>query len=125
MGGRPFPMLGQYGFLRFEEDLGLIDIGFIGYPFMWNNNRASQANVQIRLDKGTDDSTWRLLFPKATIFHLTALGSDHRPILLETILSLSSHPKPFRFEYMWSREPSFVDVIHKAGSISVNGSPVF
>lgn len=53
----------------------LIDLGFICHPFTWNNKRIGKTNIQERLDQSFVNSDWRLLYPSATITHLTALHS--------------------------------------------------
>lgn len=114
LGGIPFSSGSVCKFRKLVDDLGLTDLGFVGYPYTWTNRRASRANIQERLDRGFANSSWRLLYPEASIHHLTAYHSDHRPILLLTDSLHSSSPKPFRFESMWLREPSVGLVISQA-----------
>lgn len=93
---------------------GLIDLGFDGNPYTWNNKRIGRANICERLDKGFANGQWRILFPNASVSHLLAFNSDHRPILLTTNPHPYSRPKPFRFEAMWVRDPTTAVVIENA-----------
>lgn len=110
---------------NFVDDKGLIDLRFNGSVFTWNNKRASKANIQIRLDRGIINASWKLLFPFASITYFTALASDdHRPLLLDTLMSYSSRPKPFRFEEMWLRDSSISKTILNAWSLGDKLEPI-
>lgn len=71
------------------------------------------------------NSVWRLLFPRATITHLTALISNHRPRLLKSNRNPHSHPKLLLFGIMWIRDYTFFDVIQEACNLNTNGSTLF
>lgn len=59
------------GFQRMINQNGFIDLGYKGHAFTWNNKRIGKANICERLDRGFSNSQWRLIFPKATLSHLT------------------------------------------------------
>ena len=42
---------------------GLIDLGFTGNMFTWNNGRGGDDFVQLRLDRACTTVEWRSLFP--------------------------------------------------------------
>ena len=65
------------------------------------------------------------MFPKAGIRHLVASNSDHKPILLDTHLENNRGRRPFRFEAMWARDESSIDVMEKAWWMTVEGSQNF
>lgn len=90
MGGRPFTSGSTYRFKRFIDDVVLIDVGYVGFPFTWNNHQAGRANIQDRLDKGFENSAWQTLFLNATIHCVQGLSSYHKPLLLSKSFSL--HP---------------------------------
>lgn len=77
------------------DDNALIDLGFVGYNYTWNNRKNGKENIQKRLDRGNAD--WITTFPNATITYLLALTSDHKPILIQTNPAESNLPKPFMF----------------------------
>ncbi|KAL5776412.1 hypothetical protein ACOSP7_009338 [Xanthoceras sorbifolium] len=95
-------------FRRCLDDCELHDLGFTGPPFTWCNGRQTADFIQARLDRFVCDSGWRQFFPFTTVHHLDFWGSDHRPILMDT-LGASSHDrgtnprdsKRFMFEEFW------------------------
>lgn len=113
-GGKPFSSGSTCKFRRFVDLAGLLDLGYVGYPFTWNNMRVGKSNIQERLDRGFCTSTWRIQFPHASIHHLPAYNSDHKPLLLHTRLPTPSRPKPFRFEEMWIRDSTVGHIISHA-----------
>lgn len=66
--------------------------------------------------------SWRLAYPKATVSHLSAINSDHAPILLDTCPVDSFAHRPFRFEAVWLRDEGCKPVIESAWNKEVHGS---
>uniref|UniRef100_A0A803MIE9 CCHC-type domain-containing protein n=1 Tax=Chenopodium quinoa TaxID=63459 RepID=A0A803MIE9_CHEQI len=60
----------------------LVDLGFIGYQFTWNNNQGGVDNLQERLDRFTANDEWKEMFAGAFVTHLEKRKSDHLPLLL-------------------------------------------
>ncbi|KAF7149622.1 hypothetical protein RHSIM_Rhsim02G0229500 [Rhododendron simsii] len=90
-------------FNDFLNDCALIDLGFKGQQFTWRNNRVGADAVLERLDKAYTNLVGREAFPQAMVFHESAIGSDHCPIILSLEEPLKVH-RPFRFESMWTTE---------------------
>jgi hypothetical protein len=80
------------------DHFGMIDVGFAGNPFTWNNNKKGLENIKERLDIGLASPSWVHLHPEFSLVHLPAHNSDHNPITLNTNTSSSFLPRPFRFE---------------------------
>lgn len=110
-GGRAVSSSSTEGFRQFLNLFGLIDLGFTGHPFTWNNRRRGAANIQERLDRSFANAQWKILFPQASIVHLTAIHLDHKPLLFNSNPNPYPLPKPFRFETMWIDHPDTIHVI--------------
>ena len=68
---------------------------------------------------------WRIKFPKAAVYHLGAVNSDHCPLLIDSSPSDTYSPRPFRFEEVWIKDPRCFSVINEAWKKEVFGSPCF
>ena len=90
------------------------DLGFSGNKFTWARGGWGNSPVKRRLDRGISNISWRLAFSQASIAHLSAIKSDHAPILLHTNLEDTFAHKPFRFEAAWIRDDRCAAVVDKA-----------
>jgi hypothetical protein len=52
LGGRPVASSSQCPFKHFIDHFGLVDLGLVGNPFTWSNNRQGAASIKERLDRG-------------------------------------------------------------------------
>lgn len=59
----------------------LVDLGFIGLVFTWNNHWPGVQNVQKRIDRAVVNVDLQLLFPSSKVNHMEFFGSDHRALL--------------------------------------------
>lgn len=83
------------------EDCQLIDLGFRGYKFTWNNKRPSTANTRERLDRAVANKEWLDMFSASTVLHKFSHASDHMPLILQTGMDNSFHSRiarGFKFE---------------------------
>jgi endonuclease/exonuclease/phosphatase family metal-dependent hydrolase len=60
---------------------GLTDLGFSGWPYTYDNQRAGVRNVQVRLDRALADDAWRDIYSDSSVIHLVTPCSDHCPLL--------------------------------------------
>ncbi|KAM1698180.1 hypothetical protein ACFX14_029348 [Malus domestica] len=70
-------------FREFVAQNELMDLGFVGYPFTWQNNQEAKP-IQQRLDRGLATMGWQNLYPENTIRHVVLEGSDHTLLFLST-----------------------------------------
>lgn len=120
-GGRPFASSSTDPFFSFVHSFGLVDLGYEGNPFTWNNKRAGAANIKERLDRSFANQCWVHLFPNAQVTHLPATVSDHNPVILSTKGNYDHLPKPFKFEAFWTRDPSSHQVVAEVWAFVARG----
>ena len=65
------------------------------------------------------------MFPKAGVKHLTSPTSDHSPILLDTHMEKDYGAWPLRFEAMWIKDSSSLEVVDDAWQCNIEGSHNF
>jgi hypothetical protein len=105
----------------FVLDNGLMDLGFSGNPFTWNNKRHGKFNIKECLDKGLSNHLWVFLFSNSHLTHLPASKSNHNPLLLSTSSNCPNLPKPFKFEAFWTQDISSHAIIADAWNTPFNG----
>lgn len=105
------------------DGCSLADLGFVGYPYMWNNKRLGVENTKERLDRAVADTGWRDKFQDSSVIHLCSHASDHRPILLHARTALrcrGSCTRSFKFEAAWLLRDDCEKVIQVAWSLVGN-----
>lgn len=113
-GGRSVASSSKNSFRHMVDSNALIDMGFDGHSFTWNNKMKGKANIQERLDRGFANASWRIKFPLATVSHLLALHSDHRPLFFQIKGTSTQLPRSFQFETMWTIHPETGYIIAEA-----------
>ncbi|KAF7143968.1 hypothetical protein RHSIM_Rhsim05G0086500 [Rhododendron simsii] len=88
-------------FQSFLENCGQANLGFTGYPFTWRNNRQGDEFIESRLDRALVSSQWYLQYNQASVEHLDCVGSDHKALLLKTMVGGKRLATPFRFDARW------------------------
>ena len=86
------------------EKCSLSNLGFLGYPFTWNNKRLGLANTKERLNQAVATEEWKVKFPKSMVTHLSSHASDHLSIILQTKTAKQRFYRSnigFRFEEAW------------------------
>jgi hypothetical protein len=113
-GGKPVASSSNCASRKFIDHFGMIDVGFAGNSFTWNNNRKGLENIKERLDRELASPSWVHLHPEFSLLHLPAHNLDHNPISLNTNTTSCFLPRPFRFEEFWSIDSSRGEVIESA-----------
>jgi hypothetical protein len=117
--GGPVASSSHCPFKHFIDHHGLLDLGFVGNPFTWSNNRKGLETIKERLDKGLASIDWIHLHPEFSLLHIPATHSDHNPISLNTNFSSACLSRPFRFEEFWTKDPTCGIVIAAAWKLSL------
>ena len=91
----------------------LVDLGFAGVPYTYNNGQHGDRNVQVRLDRAYADETWKDLFPATRVLHLATPCSDHAPLLIQLgdVEAGRTKGNAPRYEIMWERHRGLPDVV--------------
>jgi hypothetical protein len=92
----------------------MIDLGFSDPKFTWSNCHDMNSLIMERLDRVLANLEWRILFPEASVTHLTRTHSDYCPVLLTLCPNIPRilH-RPFRFESIWFSHVDFLSVVEK------------
>lgn len=81
-GGRPPTMSRIFAYQDTMNYCNMLDLGFTGPLFTWNNERHGTGLIKERLDRVWGNANWKALFPDSSLFHLLRTHSDHCPLLL-------------------------------------------
>ncbi|XP_073355348.1 uncharacterized protein [Aegilops tauschii subsp. strangulata] len=115
-------------FREVVDACGLADIGYVGMDWTFEKKVTGGQYCRVRLDRALASNEWCNMFPFATLRHLTAIKSDHSPILLMNELEANNRrvaiARPFRYEVMWERHEEFSRVLQQAWSSRPKSSSV-
>ncbi|KAK4706667.1 hypothetical protein R3W88_033767 [Solanum pinnatisectum] len=111
IGGMPYNMNKSLEFISVIEACGMIDLGYTGLPYTWCNQRNAYASVWKKLDRSMVNDKWLETMPQTTIEHLSSVGFDHSPLLLEMVRKNDDHIKYFQFLHCWVDNDSFMETV--------------
>lgn len=101
------------------EDCELVDLGFSGPKFTWNNIQSGDNNVKVRLDRATANGQFMELFNDYHVENIITYSSDHYAVL--TSIGYGARcdkgrpiSQNFRYESMWARASDYVEVVQKS-----------
>ncbi|KAJ1296597.1 hypothetical protein BS78_01G314000 [Paspalum vaginatum] len=101
------------------EDCQLMDLGFTGPNYTWNNRQQEDHNIRVRLDRAVANGQFTQLFDDIQVENIITTSSDHFAVHL----SISKHRerrykdlggRNFRFEAAWCRAPDYLDIVEKS-----------
>lgn len=104
---------------------GLMDLGFIGYTFTWNNRRFDDDFIEERLDRALVNSFLNISFPNSSIRHLGRITSDHVPICLNTHNTWNDGATPFKYNADWMKHEDCKPLIQNYWDTRIQGSHAF
>ncbi|XP_059436777.1 uncharacterized protein LOC132169841 [Corylus avellana] len=114
------PSMGWWKFTGFyghpEANCELVDMGFRGPKYTWNNGREGAAFIQERLDRAVANDRWSSLFPQAEILVEGSSCSDHLPLFVVFHEQWRRRRTERRFihEASWVLDGTYAEVINSA-----------
>ncbi|KAG5525263.1 hypothetical protein RHGRI_031816 [Rhododendron griersonianum] len=112
-------------FRDFVTSLGVMDLGFQGYPFTWSNRRGRDGHIKERLDRVLVLTGWKVRYDRARVQHLFAVGSDHAALLLDTNPPRFIGHRQFRFDNRWVSDLESFETVRRSWQHSTQGSKMF
>ena len=107
----------------------LVDLGYRGASYTWNNNRDDAANIQGRLDRALATSAWLDWFPTYSVSHCPGSVSDHLALVVLTKAKQVGHcrrKRIKRFKEKWATHPACEEIIRSSWNQQADvGSPMF
>ncbi|XP_027166310.1 uncharacterized protein LOC113766302 [Coffea eugenioides] len=123
-GGLPFRHSEGMKLVQFMSLADVGDAGFSASKFTWCNNRQGLARVWKRLDRLLINSAAMLMENNILVQYLGRDLSDHAPLLLSAATRLDGKPLPFRFLNLWTKNPSFLELVKGSWDATSAGSPL-
>ncbi|XP_058003654.1 uncharacterized protein LOC131180069 [Hevea brasiliensis] len=112
-------------FRNLINNLGLMDMGYMGPHMTWNNQRDGPHHIKERLDRALATPHWLFLYSSALVYHLEDLRSDHCPILLSMDPTMEKAKRRFTFDRRWANLQKVQNVIFGAWQQNTNGHKLF
>lgn len=103
-------------FRDFLSGRHLRDLHFNGPDFTWFAMRHGRVYIKERLDRALGNLAWCSSQIRTQLIHLPKIGSDHRPILLDTQPSEARRRALFRFEQMWISHDEYNGLVQNTWS---------
>lgn len=82
--------------------------------FTWTNGKELDQLIKENIDRVVCCADWVVAFPKAGVRKLPILGSDHAPLVSDTVMEREVSKTSFRYLDAWSRDPGCHKVIEDA-----------
>lgn len=96
------------------SDCRLVDLGYHGLPYTWDNRQDGNRNVKVRLDHALGDDRFMATLGESEVFHIPLAESDHCGLLMEVRekkVGGGRHgrrkAKPFRYDNMWKQHGEY------------------
>jgi hypothetical protein len=94
------------------DDCRLMDLGYRGKKFTWNNGREGEEFIKERLDRVVANKEWCAIFPKVDIWVQEELSSDHCPVSVTLKETMRNQRRAcFRHEARWAHEEHYAKII--------------
>ncbi|XP_072066876.1 uncharacterized protein [Arachis hypogaea] len=96
-----------------------------GRKFTWSNRQFGENLIRERLGRCFVSNRWLAEYPNARALHLEDMGSDHRPIIIQTDQQVQKQKRRFRFQERWCELEEVQNIIKEAWQQNFSGSPMY
>lgn len=97
-------------FRRMLTALGMNDIKTVGGKYTWYGKRSTYT-IMSKLDRAAANCDWLDLYPMSSVTLLPWIGSDHRPLLLNTEGNKWKKSNFFKYDSRWRLYPGLFETI--------------
>ncbi|KAL6126472.1 hypothetical protein ACLB2K_074521 [Fragaria x ananassa] len=111
-------------FQSFISNAHLRDLNFQGLEFTWFAMRNRRVYIKQRLDRAMANVEWCSNQTRTQVFHLPKVGSDHRPIFVDTLPSEIKGKPLFRYEQFWNEHTECIPLIREVWKYEHMASPM-
>ncbi|XP_047264380.1 uncharacterized protein LOC124896702 [Capsicum annuum] len=125
LGGIPYNMKKSFDFIGVIESCGLLDIGFHGQKYTWCNQRSITDRIWKRLDRAMVNDKWLECMPFTSNTHLSSVGSDYTPLLIEMKVRQENITRYFKFLNCWVENSSFLETVSNCWNRECDGNPMW
>jgi hypothetical protein len=108
-------------FQQTVEDCRLMDLGFQGLPYTWDNRQEGDRNVKVRLDGALGDYKFMEVLADIEVRHVPFAESDHCAVVVKIQKRQRAgsrrrrrRRRVFRYENMWQRHDTYMDFVQQA-----------
>ncbi|XP_075109006.1 uncharacterized protein LOC142180816 [Nicotiana tabacum] len=124
-GGLPISLNEINDFRHCITTCNLSDLGFKGSIYTWWNGRGEADCIFKRLDRCLGNLELQQLWPGIEVTHLSKIGSDHSPMLLNFNPNAAPIKKAFKFLNFWCKHSTFKEVVLQNWKADFTGDPFF
>lgn len=107
------------------EDCGLLDLRVEGGCWSWSNSSFTDSRIVGRLDRTIVNQEWINNFTISYDQYLSALTSDHSPMVVFVQKLISTRSKPFHFLNRWGSEEGFLNTVMEGWNLPIIADPIY
>lgn len=108
-------------FQNFIQDIGLMDLGYVGPAYIWTNRKMTKWHMKERLERSVVNVEWKMFFSYTSVYHLPRIVSDHSPIYTNLLGDNRRRKTTFKLKSMWTLRKDFETMLNSSWS---NSTPV-
>ncbi|OMO71257.1 reverse transcriptase [Corchorus capsularis] len=123
-GGRPKERRVLQNFRTVVEFCQLLEVPSQGQQFTWSGIRDGEI-IKEKLDRCLVNLDWLEQYPRTQVWNLPAIGSDHSPLVINTVVGDKKGAKLFKFEAIWLEKEDCKRIIGEGWNKEVDGSRAY